>query len=406
MRQPFEDGRDWFHAARFGLFIHWGVYAVPAWHEQIQYRQGLSRQQYQTFVNQFNPIRFDPDAWLDLAESVGIRYLTFTTKHIDGFCMWDSAHTDYKVTNTPYGRDTLAMLADACHRRSFPLCLYHSFVDHNHPNYPNQGRAHELPGPLPGDAPDTAEYLEYLRAQVRELCTNYGEIHGIWWDANRLEIEDPALNDMVRKLQPNAVINCRGLDSGDFDVFERDYRGEVNEIRSFTKPTEACQALGTQSWGYREGEDYYTPHYLMQSIDRMMAKGANYLLNIGPQADGTIAPKDQAILKRIGDWYGRVAEAFHETESEPDAICTREALVTRRGDTFYIHLDSLTADAIVLAPMDRAPQRATLLNDGRELETRVETVPTRFRDERPCLRVRNLPIDEFHSEIMVLKLEF
>lgn len=406
MTRHFGDDRDWFGEARFGLFVHWGIYAVPGWHEQTQYRQSLTREEYEPLAAQFNPVRFDPDEWLDLIESAGMRYITFTTKHIDGFCMWDSALTDYKITNTPYGRDTLAMLADACHRRSFPLCLYHSFVDHHQPNYPNQGRAHELSGPPDGDDPDVAKYVDYVRGQVRELCTNYGEIHGIWWDANRLEVDDPSLNEMVRSLQPQAVINCRGLSAGDFDVFERDYRGEANEILAFDGPTEACQAVGKQSWGYRKDEDYYTDHYLIHSIDRMMAKGANYLLNVGPMADGTIAPEDQRILSRIGQWYGKVSEAFDGAEPAVRLTDNREVLTTRRGNTVYVHVLDPTGHDVVLHPLRDMPASAILLNDGRALEARLARLPAYHRDEGPCLRIRNAPVDEFAGEVMVIKLEF
>lgn len=406
MSNHFGDGRDWFSEARFGLFVHWGIYAIPGWHEQTQYRQGLTREEYEPLARQFNPVKFDPDAWLDIAESAGMRYITFTTKHIDGFCMWDSGLTDYKVTNTPYGRDTLAMLADACHRRSFPLCLYHSFVDHHHPNYPNQGRAHELPEPPAGDEPDVAKYVAYVRGQIRELCTNYGEIHGIWWDAKRLEVDDPSLNEMVRSLQPRAVINCRGLSAGDFDVFERDYRGEANEILAFAGPTEACQAVGKQSWGFRKDEDYYTDHYLMHSIDRMMAKGANYMLNVGPMADGIIAPEEQRILRRIGTWYGSIREAFDGTQPAVRLTDNRDVLTTRRGNTIYVHVLDSTGHDVVLHPLRDVPASATLLNDGRALEARLDHLPAYHREDEPCLRIRNVPVEEFSGEIMVLKLEF
>ncbi len=148
----FGDGRDWFFEKRLGLFIHWGIYAVGGWHEQHMYRKRLSRAEYAPFLGQFNPVKFEPERWLDLAQEAGMGYLTFTCKHIDGFCMWDTRQTEYKVTRTPYGKDTLARLAEACHKRKFPLCLYYSCADMHHPNYPNAGRSYELRAPEPGDA--------------------------------------------------------------------------------------------------------------------------------------------------------------------------------------------------------------------------------------------------------------
>jgi alpha-L-fucosidase len=405
MTRWFSDERDWFQSARYGLFLHWGVYAVPAWHEQIQYRQGLSRPEYEPFVQQFNPVEFDPDRWLDIAEASGMRYLTFTTKHIDGFCMWDSALTEYKITNTPYGRDTLAMLAAACHRRNIPLCLYYSFVDHHHPNYPNEGRAHELSGPQPGDEPDVARYVDYVKGQIRELCTKYGKIHGIWWDAQRLGVEDTSLNDMIRELQPAALINDRGLSPGDITVYERDYSKTVYDIPAFATATEACQAIGLQSWGFREDEDYYTTKYMIQSIDRMMAKGANYLLNVGPDALGRIALNEEAMLRRIGDWYQRVKESF-DAEAVPRWTDNRQVLTSQRGRTIYVHLHEVTGNALVLHPIRQLPERVTLLNDGREMEACLSRLPVHHKDPEPCLRIPRLPVEEMEGEVMVLRLDF
>jgi len=199
--QRFGDNRDWFFEKRFGLFVHWGLYAIPAWHEQVLYRRGMRRAEYAKLVHEFNPVRFDPEAWLDLAQAAGMGYVTFTTKHVDGFCMWDTAQTEFKVTNTPYGRDVLAMLAGACRRRGMPLCLYYSKVDENQPNFPNSGGPYELPAPEPGDEPDIEKYKDYVRRQVQELCTQYGKIGGFWWDCQVFKHEDPSFNEMIRRLQ-------------------------------------------------------------------------------------------------------------------------------------------------------------------------------------------------------------
>ena len=244
----FGDGRDWFFKNCFGMFVHWGLYAIPAWHEQHQYRGRVERAEYVKLLKQFNPKQFDPERWLDLMQETGMKYLCITSKHCDGFCLWDTRQTTYNVMNTPYKRDILGMLSEACHKREIPLCLYYSIADWNHPNYPNEGRQHEIP-PQPGDSPDWEKYLEFLKAQVRELCTNYGKIHGFWWDANVPKYKDTSINAMIRQLQPDAVINNRGFDDGDFGTPERDY--QKDESVSFDHPTEANQAVGMESWGYR-----------------------------------------------------------------------------------------------------------------------------------------------------------
>ena len=239
----FGDGRDWFFQKRFGMFVTWGIYSLGAWQEQHMYRKEMTREEYVPFMHRFNPVNFNPDAWLDLAEQAGMEYVTFTTRHIDGFCMWNTRETSYNIMNTPYGKDTLKMLADACHRRGFPLCLYYSVDDMHNPTYPSAGRPYELPAPAPGDEPNEEIYLEFVKRQVRELCTNYGEIHGFWWDAQVLGRKDPSFNDLVRSLQPKAVINDRGFDKGDYGTPERDWDQSVNTELYFKKIVEACQSL-------------------------------------------------------------------------------------------------------------------------------------------------------------------
>ena len=403
----FGDGRDWFFEKRFGLFIHWGLYALPAWHEQVQWRKGMPRREYEKLLQQFNPIRYAPDAWLDLAQEAGMEYVTFTTKHVDGFCLWNTAQHDYNVMNTPYGKDVLGMLAEACHRRGFPLCLYYSLADMHHRHYPNQGRNYERPGPEEGDEPHTEVYLAALKEQIRELCTGYGEIHGIWWDANMGRWRDPSFRELIRALQPKAIINNRGFDDGDFSTPERDYDKALGAILAFDRPTEACQAVGSQSWGYREDEDYYADRYLIQSIDRTMARGGNYLLNVGPMADGTIAAEDVRILRKIGGWYRSVKEAFGQSKPASHLIENSDVLLTRRGNTLYVHLHKPpTITSVLLKPLAVLPRKATLLNTGAPVQTVVDSLPKLYPDRNEYLRIRNLPVNDAQDTVLVVKLQF
>ncbi len=175
-----------------------------------------------------------------------MRYVCFTTKHHDGFCLWDTRQTAFNTMNTPYGRNVLAMLADAGHRRRMPLCL--SIADWTHPCYPNQGRHHELP-PQPGDTPDWDRYMDFLREQVRELCTNYGRIHGFWWDMNVPQHRDPSVNAMIRELQPGIVINNRGFDEGDFGTPEREYDAKAAEASALQRREAEPDADGAGEGG-------------------------------------------------------------------------------------------------------------------------------------------------------------
>jgi len=405
----FGDGRDWFFKKRFGMFIHWGLYSIPGWHEQHQYRGRVPRSEYIKLIDKWNPVRFEPDKWLDLMEEAGMKYLTVTTKHIDGFCLWDTKQTSFNTMNSPYGRDIIRMISDACHRRNIPLCLYYSNVDNNHPNYPNKGRAHEIP-PQPGDSPNLNKYIDYMRAQVTELCTNYGEIHGFWWDAIRWRDdvdEDPGLNQLIRDLQPNAVINDRGFDEGDFGTPERDYAPD--DTITFKKPTEACQSVGKESWGYRVNEDYYTDRHLIRSIDRYLTRDANYLLNVGPMADGTINKESTAILKRIGNWYETVKESLENVLPASFLTSNREVTLTQRDSILYVHLNrELVANAVKLKPVNVAPLSATLLNNGRKVDFTVRFSPSDHNDpeQKAYLNLINIPANELCNTVPVIKLEF
>ncbi len=404
----FGDGRDWFFQKRFGLFVHWGIYAVPAWHEQHMYRMGWSRAQYEPLMRQFNPAGFDPDTWLEAMATAGMEYLCLTAKHIDGFCLWDSKETNFNVMHTPYGKDIVRQVTTACQRRGVPVELYYSVVDGHHRNYPNAGRQHELKAPEAGDQPDRRLYVEFVKRQIRELCTNYGEVHGIWWDANRLDYRDPSFREMIRSLQPKAVINNRGFDDGDYGTPERDWDNSVNTSVWFDKPVEACQSVGYQSWGYRQDEDYYTSRYLIASIHKVMAKGGNYLLNAGPMADGRLPREALDLLAAVGRWYRQVKESLLEVEPGPRLSGAPDVVTTRRGAVTYVHL--LTpppAGSVFLHPMAELPQEAVLLNTGQAIACDVAALPRLFDQKPPrCLRLRGFPAGLSAEAGWVVRLKF
>lgn len=402
----FGDARDWWFEKRFGMFVHWGLYAVHGWHEQEQWRGRVRRAEYTKLTQAWNPVKFDPEAWLDLVEQAGMQYVCLTTKHHDGFCLWDTKLTPYNTVNTPYGKDIVKMLADACHRRRTPLCLYYSIADWHEPSYPNQGRHHELP-PQAGDRPNWEKYLEFVRGQLRELCGNYGEIHGIWWDMNVPKHVDRSINDMIRGLQPKAVINDRGFDEGDFGTPERDYTPEGTAVLSFDKRTEACQSVGMESWGYRRSEDYYADRHLLRSIDRYLARDANYLLNVGPTGEGLIPPQSAAILQRIGKWYHAVKDSLEGALPASHLTSNRNVLLTRKRNVLYVHLYAdPVGDAVKLKPLATLPRKATLLNTGGPVECSLEMVPSEHVEQGRYLRLRKLPVNELANTVLVVKLEF
>ena len=409
---------NWFFKDRFGLFVHWGIYALEAWHEQVQQRHGIPRDAYAKLAGRFNPTAFNPDAWIDLMEEVGMRYIVLTTKHHDGFCLWDSQLTDFKVTNTPYGKDIVAELAEACHRRGITLGLYYSIADWKHPNYPNEGRHHELP-PQAGDEPDMEKYVEYLKGQVRELLTRYGDIGVIWWDMNVPKHVDPSVHAMIRELQPNCMINARGFqDRSDPEAAqrenliitaEREYQQAIAHLSTsfdrFTQPVEACNSVDALSWGWKEDGDLYTVRHLQTAMARVMIRGGNYLLNVGPDAMGAIPPSHAELLRELGGWFGRVREALIDVEPVQHLVETPRALISRRGNDLFVVLhEPLMTNAIRLKPIDQQPVETTLLNTGESLEPRVDLIPSDV--SRPYLRVRGLPVHAMADQVPVIRLRF
>jgi len=397
----FHDKRDWFFDARYGMFIHFGLYTFFAKQEQVLWRWGMKYQEYDQALDEFRLEYFDAREWLDLAEANGMRYLVITAKHHDGFCLWDTKLTDYNVMRTPFGKDIIKLLSEECHRRNFPLVIYYSVVDWHNPTYPNIGRSHEIH--TDPKFHDGKKYLSFLTEQVRELCTNYGQIDGFWWDMNVMTDLGKVrkINNMIRALQPSCVINNRGFDEGDFSTPERDF--STNALTPFTTPTEACDAIGAGSWAYREEEDYISYFALQSKMASYLALGANFLLGVAPRIDGRLSPQSQEYISMLGKWLKRVGTALRESPIQVKGVnyvCT--------GDETHINLfllNPLKYTTLEL-PMLRGAKSATLLNDNRELP--ITTQPLWYIkgvSDKPVTRIREIPINDFPNELLVIRLE-
>jgi len=402
-----ETGRWNMFERRLGMFVHWGIYSVGEWHEQEHWRRGMSRADYEKFAGRFTAEKFNADDFVEVAKSAGAEYIVFTSKHHDGFCMWDTATTDYKVTNTPAKRDIIGELADACRRKGVKLGFYYSNPDWHHPNAHNEKSTHQMPME-PGDVPDMDKYMAYVKAQVTELLTNYGEIACFFWDIPS-RIDCPEMDALVRRLQPGIMVNDRGWGNKatcDYSTPERDYKWDLSNGRHI----EACDSVGVQSWGYRADEDYHTHGYLTRNIDRYLSTGANFLLNVGPKADGTIPDEARAIMADVGKWYGKVRDSFRnvKTVGGLKLKIAPNAVVTRRDDTLFVHFPTgLDATGLDLRPLTVMPERATLLNTGKALNARVELMPWNAgRFDHETLHVWGIPADELANECIVLRLDF
>jgi len=391
-----------------GMFIHWGIYSQLADHEQVLARRDMNNAEYEKLASTFNPVDYNPEEWVRMAQAAGMKYVCFTTKHHDGFCMWDTKETDYNIMNTPYGKDTLRMLADACAKYGMKLSLYYSIPDWHESCAYNPASTHQWKSVAP-EKSDTEAYRAFVKRQIRELLTNYGPIYTLFWDIPP-HIEDPSVNEYVRSLQPEILINDRGYDAGDFSTPER----KVPEGGRFTRMTEACQSVGLQSWGYRADEDYFTPRHLMFSIDRTMAMGGSYLLNVGPTAEGVIPEKSREILARVGQWYNKLEGKLENTEADENyAVRPGECLAVKKDGRTYLHFPAgLITSGVYLHKFPGLPKSVRLMNTGEALPFEFSCPPGEGNGEGkasgPFVRIHGIPADRepLLTEPAVMEIEW
>jgi len=397
------------HANKFGMFIHWGVYALTGLQEQAFVRYDLPREEYEAYQKQVNPVDYDPEQWVLLAKEAGMQYICFTAKHHDGFCMWDTKYSDYSIMHTPYGKDVLKMLADACQKHDMKLSLYYSNPDWHHPKGFNPHSSHQWKAVQDGE-PDLAAYRDYVKNQLTELLTHYGPIYTFFWDIPP-RVEDPSLNERIRSLQPGIYINDRGWDKGDFSTPEREY--ETHNATRFERMTEACNSVGVQSWGYRQNEDFYSLRHLTHAIDQIMAMGGSYLLNVGPTPEGTISPDYADRIRKIGDWYRRMEGCLecHEADPFDYGVYANKAIVTRKNGKSYFHFcHGLMSGAIALTNYPSVPKRVRLMNTGAVLPAEVTLLPGFFDGKtgkaNEFLCITGIPVDDLSNEAIVVEIEW
>ncbi len=354
----------WWHEAKFGMFIHWGPCALASveisWPIMVpETKWSITQEEYVNLYKRFNPERYDPRAWIDLARAAGQRYMIFTTKHHDGFCMFGSAFTDYKITHTPYMKDIVRMLADACRERSMPLGFYYSPPDMHHPAYRDTSK---LAKDNWHGEPTRAEwplYLAYMEMQVRELLCHYGPAAIIWFDGlDRQEKYDGyRIVHMIREHSPGTLVNNRIGVPGDFETPEQwvpkqipvrgvrisgtnpeeasALKGGLPEPVEF-KPWETCMTIN-DTWAYNKNDrKFKSTKFLIQTLVDVVSKGGNLLLNVGPTSDGTIQPEFQERLRGIGEWLKANGESIYGTTFGPlqDLPFGRS---TAKGGTVYLH---------------------------------------------------------------------
>ena len=354
------EARKWFEEAKFGLFIHWGVYSVLGDGEWVMNNQNISIKEYERLPGFFNPIEFDADEWVKMAKETGMKYITITSRHHDGFSMFDSAASDYNIVDkTPYGKDVLKMLSDACRKEGIKLFFYYSQLDWYRDDYFPRGRTgNGISGRGEGDWND---YIEFMKAQLTELLTNYGEIGGIWfdgqwdqheWDGKRFgklkaDFKLKEVYELIHKLQPQALIGSNHHLSPnpgeDFQMFEKDLPGKgtkdfatsADDIGNL--PLEVCETING-SWGFNlKDRKHKSEKELVQYLVKAAGYGSNLLLNVGPMPNGKIQEEHIESLKKIGKWVKQNGQTIYNTKRGPISP-SDEIASTQNGNIVYIHL--------------------------------------------------------------------
>jgi alpha-L-fucosidase len=390
--EPTDGDTSWFVHDRFGLFIHWGLYALPARHEWVKSNERIPTDLYDAkYFTRFDPDLYDPNAWADAAAGAGMKYFVITTKHHEGFCLWDSALTDYKATNTPAGRDLLRPLVDAFRARDLKVGFYHSLIDWHHPDY-TLDAVHPQRDDAAVRAADTTRdmgrYADYLHGQTRELLTQFGKVDILWYDFTVGDDPDRAralakkskaswrseeLIRMVRTLQPGIILDDRldlpyGWDIKTPEQFQP--RGWVHHEG---KPVvwEACQTF-SGSWGYhRDEESWKSVEMLVQMLIDTVSKGGNLLLNVGPTGRGELDERALDRLRGIGTWMRRHSRSIYGCTQAPPELGAPppDCRYTYNPDTnrLYVHCFAWPFGQLYLDGLGGKVAYAQLLNDASEL---------------------------------------
>lgn len=375
----------WFDHDRFGMFVHWGLYALLARHEWVQSREKIEPERYEQYQQYFAADRYDPKQWAELAAGAGMKYVVLTTKHHEGFCLWDSRLTDYKITNSPYGRDAVAEFVTAIRDAGLKVGFYHSLIDWHHPDFPidqiHPLRDHPDAEKLNRDR-DIAKYREYLHGQVTELLTDYGEISYLFYDFSYPNSADPRyegkgrdawgseeLLAKTRELQPGIIVNDRLDLPGDL-VTPEQYQPSGPMMKD-GQPVrwEACQTING-SWGYdRDNLDAKPVDLLIRMLVDGVSKNGNLLLNVGPNGRGEIDPPDAARLREIGAWMDLHSASIYGA-GPSDFTPPPGGVYTQRGDRLYLHLFSWPMRHVHLPGLAGKVKYAQLLNDASEISYR------------------------------------
>jgi len=388
------DRTAWYRDAKFGMFIHWGPYSLASveasWPIMRRTSGGISEADYRALPQRFNPTKFDPDAFVDLARSAGQEYMVFTTKHHDGFCMFDTSYTDYKITNTPYGKDIVKMLAEACGKRNMRLGFYYSPPDMHHPDFRDTSKLARDNWNGEPQRPEWPIYLDYMQLQLSELLTKYGPVVLIWFDGlnHQEKYDGERFIKLIRSLQPATLVNDRIGVPGDYVTPEQfipkaiptkdvHFSAVDQNVQKELKPGiprpedfqlwETCMTINN-TWAYNmHDHDYKSAQFLIRGLIEVASRGGNFLLNVGPQPDGVIQSEFQERLRAIGNWLAVNGDSIYGTTYGP--IQGNPAIrTTAKRETIFVHVFDWLAGTLELTGLQPKVISAHLLGNGQSLK--------------------------------------
>ena len=398
----------WYRDAKFGMFIHWGPYSLASveasWPIMVPKAGGISQAEYEQLPKKFNPTKFDARAWVDLARSAGQRYMVFTSKHHDGFCMFDSAYTDYKITNTLYGKDIVGQLAAAAQDAAMPLGFYYSPPDMHHPAFRDTSKPASANWGGEPTRPEWPLYLDYMQLQLTELLTKYGPVALIWFDGlfHQEKYDGRRFLDLIHRLQPRTLVNDRLGVPGDFQTPEQFIPSGIptkgihfnavdksvqQKLNLIVPPKEedfqlweTCMTIN-DTWAYNaHDQNFKSAQFLIRALVEVASRGGNFLLNVGPQPDGQIQPEFQERLRAIGEWLAVNGDAIYGTTYGPvqgmSAIRT-----TAKSNRIFVFVFDWPSAALEVGDVKVKVLSARLLATGQPL--RISQTENNVKIELP-----------------------
>jgi alpha-L-fucosidase len=353
---------DWFNEARFGMFIHWGAYSVAGRGEWVLNRERIPYDEYiESYVNHFTAENFEPEKWVEMAKKAGMKYMILTTRHHDGFALWDTKTSDFNSVKMGPKKDLVRMFADAVREGGLKLGFYYSFADWHHPDYP--GASYRDWPEEWKDEESRLKFVKYYHAQLKELMTEYGKVDILWYDGCTPSPTDgKEINEYIHSIQPDILINERNGMPYDFEVCEQAIRAAETGVA-----WEACITLN-DNWGYFEGDrNYKDAKKVISMLGEVASGGGNLLLNVGPRQDGTIPEESVNILTEVGAWLAKNGEFLYGSSRSPFSWNNFGRLTTK-GSKVYVHIYNFPGEEICISEIKNKIVSAFILDTGEPIE--------------------------------------